>query len=52
MTTVARIQIASFNAKRVSIASVIKTATVVGREIAKDLPGSCSARRPGWPAAI
>jgi hypothetical protein len=35
MTTVARIQIASFNAKRVSIASVIKAATVVGREIAR-----------------
>jgi hypothetical protein len=39
MTTVARIQIASFNAKRVSIASAIKATTVVGREIAMELPG-------------
>jgi hypothetical protein len=34
-----RVQIAGFNAKRVSIASVIKAATVLGREIAMELPG-------------
>ena len=51
MTTVTRIQIAGFNAKRVSLAFLIETAAAVGREIARDLPGSCSASTRCWPGA-